>query len=654
MVICTNLVSHLPVAKDIGQIYRLLSVDPSSQLLDQIFEEWNYPAYILEKLRREDFRSSNINSFGRLLKRHIDIHFINEVQKSGLLETFKKMLVDDTITLAMRCYLIARPELVRALEDVWSLNITGDYYRCVEKYRKSYYTRRLENGRDQDNITYAIGSGHGQIVEKLLSQPLAASRVGELIYLACQSGHPEMCQIISRLCSLSAENRRLMGIASGDLEMAETAHQLCRLSPHKMIANFACLSGKIDIVDFYLKLKPDRAKKCIVHAINRGHVDLFLYLRDKYPQLLVAAFQSKRLVSYGDNPQMLELVLNKDTIEAFIRILPHPEELFAKYGNHITSLDLNTLLRRFIHLLDYQNFDLLYPYYLKMERPWSLAIERAVEVESRYFFDRLMAHPGISDESLDDPLKAACHLDGRNYFFNTLLTKFGDQTSDELLGECLRHSVMSSNRDVFDFLLQRDIPTRLKQFACQRSYVLSKIEYFYPLFLQLDDRERMTTLKSYSPHDMNLEIFKKFAETILEICPYNLPLLAEFFRARICLGHVDVVKILLSLKVSLRFVGRMLGWILTCNRDGVVQRIFSLKGVTGWHIIHAILETYEEYSTLKLTDKIAYRHGLLELLALTHLPSIQQILPNLHIEYGQGPLISKIKYSGHLPITIPV
>jgi len=588
---------HL-VAGDIDQLHRLLLVEPGSSKLDQLFQEWGYPPSILDKLRHEDFSCPSLNNLGFILKQLLEQMHDKEL-KEHYLKSIRTMLIDDSMTLSMRCYLICRPELVRAFERKIGLYRTGDYYQCVKSYRSSRYTRQdmqilagdLGDYLSRQYLYQACKRGHTDVIQHFLSINPELRLAYENFKCLIRRGCLDLFERYIGASGLSPRKVRRLWLSGGHMSALDMH---TRLNFNESDDKEVVISGKLDLVRAYLERRTYQAGAAgvFVSAARYGRVGIVEYLLDVCPDYVANTLNDLKVFRGGI--AMAKLVLNQYNVNALISSVPHSHhpEVIATYGNLLGAVSCRAIGFAAIQAYDYETFDLVCALMIKMSYDTKQLLESAIGARSKYFFDKLLVHSVRPTHAYEwnRLLALSVGVPGHNYFFKHLYVfiTFEPCHWESVLRACIR----DSNWEIFCFILPKmQVTERTRREACYLAMQLSRVDYFGALFIGYSYTE--FNYPFFINQDYHYELP---SVEILDIisAKYCVKVMATIFMLdyKLHKGPLSFIKdytsmVLTYVKTDLAATGRLLRDILKL-KSSKMEAILQLPALTS-EVLSAII-----------------------------------------------------------------
>jgi len=604
-------------ARDINNLHRRLLTDPDSPQLDALFKEWGLPASILNKLRQQDLSLG----VGFILKKLMKKHYSQEL-KDDYLKIISDMLTGNTMTLAMRCYLISRPELVKAFEKLTKLPITGDYYQCVDNYRKTRYTRdSWRNLKDHSYVlTYASYHGHAEVLSACLEIAVPGTlKTHHLQTMLCQ-GHRHLFDTYVSTVEVWPRNYRRMFIRAGLLTFIEKSELPFEDADDREVTR----SGELEIVIKYLELQPQAVSTCLKTAIHTGRVQIVKYLQEHYPQLAGHIFD--RIMNFAYSPELCEIVLNQNNVNSLVSYIPgtYYSQIIAKYGHCLQARQCLIICRYAVSTYDRDLFDLISPLVIRNNCDCRMTLVRAIQNRSKYFFDQLLTFHRV--ENPIDAFRESVRIHGRNYFFDQIYQKFGGGFSVDTYGQALDDSVKSSNWDIFIFLLSIN-RTSLGYSACaaQRALGLNKIDYLSSLLQKVNLADHRLCFYTF---DRGGEVLPtpQILDLILEY--YDRRILPDVFYRRLypigtmSLNHIlNYTDLILTYVEDIDDLTALLGSLIMVDNTKM-ESIIKLPRMTGPVLLN-IVESRSPYME-EVISNINFM-----IIHLSKIPVVEEILTDL-------------------------
>jgi len=442
---------HLLTPEDFQLIFDTLS-DPDRQLqIRKIFTGWGYPEFILDDLYREDFRSSSPEMMTVILQHHIYQWCVGTFGPT-LFDPFAKMMIDNQVSLAMRCYLILNPMLIRVFEKYKNQPLTGDYYDCVENFVSNNYT--LQDPPRVTNI-YTISNmvRHNHVHILRLRAKKFSFNVEAQIDSGLTYKSQEVVDFLLDNYSYAKDEVLERAALRGNLRIFQRIlNEGARIGDNVDLAKFSGLGGNLTIVKAVLAEFPERKLEILWAAVERNHRHVMDYIPTLEPSLISKIDQRQM------NHHNYDLFLNQDTCSHLLdshrgvcewSAYCGPQfsntscfhSIISGYGIYLKIGSIVSGINACINTFDYKGFDILIELLKNKDVIIdSAAIGFAVRANSRYFFDRLFTDIQHTQYSVDNALSICISSSVQHYFFKTLIKKnFGDQIIADVLRQCVIH-----------------------------------------------------------------------------------------------------------------------------------------------------------------------------------------------------------------------
>jgi len=446
--------------------------------LSQLFSNWGYPLQILDGFFREDFTSSTPEHIGQYMNRAIRWWY-ERVVEDELEQPLTKMLVGNNVTLAMRCFLICHPHLVRVFEIREGLPPTGDYYLFVDNFRQKRYTLRSNFSNDTAYRANTIKHDHLDNLRGL--EPL--TQIEHIIHDALLFRSQKILDYI--LKNHKYDKNVVLGFAAkfGNLVIFESMLAQGAVIGRKLAAKVGS-GGNLTIAKMVLAVPKlgDAHMRCLVTAARNGRVELINYILNLKPEL-------KSRLGGGDiRSSEYDIFLDASTAsKLFIHCLQHCRShrlvsdlpcfriIVNGYGQHLSQADIETGVLACIPRFDYTGFDMLMPL-VEAGAMSSQALQLAVIANSRYFFDRLLPYIRDTSSDISSSLIESMSSMSQSYFFEALFERytFTNTTYERALVYCIR----SDDREKFDRVRAKITPDYILYNAARHTYYQANIKYF--------------------------------------------------------------------------------------------------------------------------------------------------------------------------------
>jgi len=636
-------------AADIRQIVSLLRSRPLSETLDDLFTRKEYPANILSRLRREDFRSMSYKQTGLFFKQTID-QFYDELVRTTILKSFKLMLVNNNITLAMRCYLICRPMLVRAFERICLLPETGNLSQCIQNYRDRYYTILQQ---DPKNYLYeAIGCGHQEMVLIMLEKyPFNEEEDEPLDYLiyALKKGRRQIAEIlIKHIPGLDPNQLLVSAVATGAFWLVDRL-LAAGVSYHNDLAGSAGFSGNVDMIKkiFALNTVSDESfLDCLKSVLYYGHVTALNYLRSVRPDLVERYFQNLTDLRVRRCWQMIKVLLSENysfEISPILSLLDEPDlaDIIRLYGGRLVSSGRQILIKSIINY-NYDIFDAVLPFVAKNNHSGlDRVIEKAIKYNSRYFFDRLMLHFTQASASMSSMMLASCRRDVQDYFFEFLWLRYSQMVTPQGLNTLLCQSIRVKRSDIFHEVLPQ-ASQHAKKLACCEAYRLGYFKYFEQLFvIELQTPEFVFEMVGYPKALVPIKANGKILSAILKVIGRTPDTRTDYVYS-----FIDMIATKCDLDFTRICVQAVMGYSVSAIM-GVLDSILSytppesgarnvpnLILSTGLITADILAEVFIRSYTRRIPDSDQLAANVRYILEnLSHLKCVAELTPRLKVEY---------------------
>lgn len=536
-----NIDPKVLTASDIGQLHQLFKYNPCSDQLDELFQRWHYPVEVLKMMRCEDFRSADAHTIGSFIKRFTKKYY-NAIARNTVWKPFSDMLKNSQVTLAMKCYIICSPMLIRAFERVTGLEETGDYDKCVENYRKRHYTNQMVFANVIDKIIMSTDNGAiNNVLDDIrqLSPDLDFMKKSKILYVLLKSDHEEAIDIFLNKFDFNLLFIFNNAISSGNLRILKRVIDKAR--ENEQILNFdgetesAAISGNLEMIQFILPLDTNvnKYERCFIQIVQRHDVNLLKRVKELYTQEYTDFVQSHPNMQVR-NFEMTKFLLR----DGFIHY-----NIFNNITNHVNEKDFMSFIIEYSHLLaikhfsavacaairsyNYVIFDFILPFLIKHNYCDVDSLEQSIRVDSRYFFDKLYFQFNYTINYLRHCMKTLVKTVNQKYFFQ-IITQQHPEIFDN--GEIFRFDIIISSishrhYDAFYYAMRNNVYDEGKLIACRKSYMCGNYEcfkyLFQPIFYNekdikfiLDCSERDGTFYvSSRPSKISTKIFDRMFKT---------------------------------------------------------------------------------------------------------------------------------------------
>ena len=476
-------------AADIGQIVILLKTDPHSEVLDRLFGHKHYPVKILSQLRREDFRSCSEKTISDFINKFVRMYY-NKIVKGPIFISFREMLINgDVIPLAVQCYLINSPMLVRAFERSMDLPETGDYYKCIAGYRQTRYTINVAAYHEdiRDHLYPAVNHGHRQLMLDILNRyPDRQVNMRSLIFRAIQKHQLEIAETLMAEHGYDPAEILIEAVAAGELELAQRMLPSVPADTRPFdAAGHASRSGNLEMIKWVIAHVPggDNLTGYVASIANLKQIHVLKYF------LATREVETRRRCD-----RILEVCADHRTTNIYkiywsikydrdidtVKTLNIVEE----YATEFSIYYLRYLLEGAMSKYKYDLFDAILPYYVKKfgqtntHHPMSF-----VTSNSRYFFDRLSSLRQTHDYTIHLQLVDACKKNIQPYIFHALYGQYSHLFVEKHLENIICHSITYDRIDAFNLLFDRCGGEVTRRIICAKAFQYGRYQYFERIFV---------------------------------------------------------------------------------------------------------------------------------------------------------------------------
>jgi len=392
----------------------------------------------------------------------------------------------------MQCFLICNSELVRIFEDLKQLPQTGSYYQCVENFREIYLPKQRSINIPH-RIIQALKYGQSdEVVMELFREyhatfSISSNFIADMCLVALKNNRMEIFEFIFEICKQRSVSFSLFAHIAGSaiqldrLDILERVLKECKVEIQiypSDVWHFVSYKTSPEMLDRVMATCPNTDVQEFFDTI--GYLPkLVEHLLSKYPTLNMAYVNGIYHLSIADLYALRAPDKLSSALSGLEKHLDKPDtvSIITKYGYALKPKTIYEILGECVRTFNYEIFDLVLPLFYQIKdlsdgRKLGPLYAEILVIESRYFFDAILAHPAMFLTIIDNLVEQIVRRKSNLYFFKACV--------QHIKPSHLELCVIHDTPHILEYILSTPDHPHLKQYAAL-AHLYSKERIFLML-----------------------------------------------------------------------------------------------------------------------------------------------------------------------------